>query len=101
MELRPGTRLRSTTCGAEVIVVRAAGEDVELACGGQPMVAAENPVQAGAPAPDASEGTTLGKRYVAGDRDIELLCVQAGEGSLAIDGERLDVKGTKPLPASD
>ncbi len=37
MELKPGTRLRSTVCETQVVVVRAPSEPVELACGGAPL----------------------------------------------------------------
>ena len=43
----------------------------------------------------------LGKRYEDEPSGAELLCVKAGDGSLAIDGRVLPIKGAKPLPASD
>ena len=38
VELKPGARFQSTVCSTEVIVVKGAGE-VDLTCGGAPMVA--------------------------------------------------------------
>ena len=38
MQLKPGTRLKSTTCASEVVVVKAPSDDIDVRCGGQPMV---------------------------------------------------------------
>ena len=43
----------------------------------------------------------MGKRYVDEAGTVELLCVKAGKGSLAIDGTILRTKDAKPLPSSD
>ncbi len=51
--------------------------------------------------PDFAGGTQMGKRYVDEGGNVELLCVKAGEGSLAIDGKVLQIKDAKPLPSSD
>jgi hypothetical protein len=106
MQLKPGTRLRSSVCETQVIVVKAPGAEVELTCGGAPMW----PLEADAGATDAT-GTTvdpafagktlLGKRYADEQAGIELLCTKAGEGSLAIGGQTLGFKEAKPLPSSD
>src|SRR5262245_33212795 len=100
MELRPGQKLRSAVSDAELIVVRAPSEAVEVCCGGTPVV---DPDRAGAPAPDAElgEGPLLGKRYADEDLGLELLCTKAGAGELTVDGRPLLVKGAKPLPSSD
>jgi hypothetical protein len=39
MLVKPGVRLRSAVCSTEVIVVRAPGAELDVCCGGQPMVA--------------------------------------------------------------
>ena len=39
---KPGARLRSVTCATEVVVVKGAGE-VDLRCGGEPMVPVDEP----------------------------------------------------------
>jgi hypothetical protein len=39
MQLRAGQRLKSTACDTEVVVVRAPDGDVDVRCGGEPMVA--------------------------------------------------------------
>ena len=101
MELKPGTRLRSQTCSAEVIVVRSPAREVELRCGGAPLVPVDGVVE---PHPlDAGQaaGTLLGKRYADADSGLELLCTKAGEGSLSLDGTPLPQKDAKPLPSSD
>ena len=101
-ELKPGTRLRSTVCATEVMVVAAPKGDVDLQCGGAPMAPLDAPAAAkGAPSPDASGGTQLGKRYTNEAGDLELLCTKPGQGSLASTGKPLAVKGAKPLPSSD
>lgn len=101
MELKPGTKLRSQTCATEVIVVRPPSGEVELCCGGAPMVDAggaveERPVDAA-----HSGGTLLGKRYADADTGLELLCTKGGDGSLSLGGVALPLKDAKPLPSSD
>lgn len=101
MELRPGSRLVSTVCATEVIVVKAPADPVEVSCGGAPMVdPTEAPTEKGTPDGD-STGTQLGKRYGNAAETLELLCTKPGDGSLAADGAPLELKETKPLPASD
>jgi hypothetical protein len=101
MELKPGTRLESTTCDTQVVVVRAPAGDVDVRCGGQPMVAVGAGGDRVDPDPEQAEGTLLGKRYADEDLGIELLCTKGGAGSLTVDGTRLPIKGAKPLPSSD
>ena len=102
MDLKPGTRLRSQTCSAEVIVVRPPGRAVDLRCGGAPMVPVEEGTGAPHPLDSAHRsGTLLGKRYADDDTGIELLCTKAGEGSLSLGGTPLLRKEAKPLPSSD
>jgi hypothetical protein len=105
VNLKIGSRLRSVVCDAEVVVVRPTSADVDLRCGGHPMIGIDDPVPARqAPAPDPSDGTggaALGKRYVDTAGRFELLCTRAGKGSLSVAGEPLVRKDAKPLPASD
>ena len=101
MELRAGSRLKSTVCDTEVIAVKASG-DLEVTCGGAPMVDAGAEVgEKGEPAADAADGTQMGKRYVDEAGTIELLCVKPGKGSLSLDGIALRTKDAKTLPSSD
>jgi hypothetical protein len=100
--VKVGSRLRSAVCATEVMVVAAPDGDVEIMCGGTPMIelSAEPPPGASIAA-DAKEGTALGKRYTDEGGTLELLCTKPGEGSLAVAGTPLAVKGAKPLPSSD
>lgn len=103
MPWKPGTRLRSAADTTEVIVIRAPSEDVDLRCGGHPMVAAGTNGGAGLLSLDRglAGGTQLGKRYVNEPADLEVLCTKAGAGSLSIGNEVLSIKSARPLPASD
>ena len=74
---KPGARLRSVTCATEVVVVKGAGE-VDLRCGGEPMVPSDDTTTGGEPAAPFDEGTLVGKRYVTEDEAIELLCTKPG-----------------------
>ena len=101
-QLKTGTRIRSAVCTTEAMVIAAPDAEVEITCGGVPVI----DIGAEAPAgvtmrPDAAKGTALGKRYVNEAGDVELLCTRPGAGSLAVGGKALTVKGAKPLPASD
>jgi hypothetical protein len=102
VKLTPGTRLRAPGSTAEVVVVRAPQDEVELTCASVPMVDRD---QAGdAPgATDASPGSEvlMGKRYSDPDSGLELLCTTAGPGPLAVDGRELGLNAPKPLPSSD
>lgn len=96
--MKPGTKLKSTVCNSEVMVIR--GGDQIVQCGGAEMLA-EAPADKGSVNADFAAGTQMGKRYVDEAGTVELLCVKAGEGSLAIDGKALHIKDAKPLPSSD
>lgn len=102
MELRPGLRLESVTCDAQVVVVKAPkdAQDVDVRCGGEPM----RELDSGGPrAPISADGeaTLLGKRYADDELGLELLCTRGGDGALSIGDRPLLVKGAKPLPSSD
>jgi hypothetical protein len=84
------------------MVVAAPAEDVEVRCGGAPMLApSEEPPGGLSMDASAAAGTALGKRYVNQSGDLELLCVKPGEGSLAAGGTTLTIKEAKQLPSSD
>jgi len=100
MELKTGMRLRSVADGTEVIVVRAAGE-VDLRCGGHPMVPHDQAVMPEGVLPGFEGETIIGKRYADQAVGIELLCTRAGRAGLSLGEAMLPVMGTKPLPASD
>ena len=100
--LRPGARLKSQVDGIEVIVVRPPDGDVELTCGGQPMVDVKAEVAPGLTAdPALRGGTPMGKRFTLPDGTMEILVTKAGEGTLADGATPLVLKEAKPLPSSD
>jgi hypothetical protein len=102
MKLRPGQRLHSAVCDAQVVVVRAPSDPVDVGCGGAPMLDDGQEADAAATLdPSLGEGPLLGKRYADDDLGLELLCTRAGTGALTADGRALLVKGAKPLPSSD
>ena len=102
MKLRAGVRLRSQVGSTEAIVIRAPAGEVDITCGGHPMVtAAETPAD-GLMIDAADTGTALlGKRYSDQAEAIEVLVTKPGPGSLAVDSVVLEVKNAKPLPSSD
>lgn len=100
MQLKSGLRLQSTTDATQVIVVKGTA-DLDLRCGGQPMVAVGGAVDKQPIDASHTSGTLMGKRYGNEDLGIELLCTTAGEGSLSVGDIPLLVKGAKPLPSSD
>jgi hypothetical protein len=101
-QLKAGSRLRSAVCDTEAMVVMAPQGDVEVTCGGAPMVELGGDVPAGQTlSEDAAEGTQIGKRYTNEAGDLELLCTKPGKGSIGVDGTLLAIKGAKPLPSSD
>ncbi|MFN8019350.1 MAG: hypothetical protein U0P45_14690 [Acidimicrobiales bacterium] len=102
MELKPGLRLESATCDAQVVVVKAPKDvpDVDVRCGGEPM----RELGAGGdrlPISVEGDATLLGKRYEDAELGLELLCTQGGDGALSVGDQPLLVKGAKPLPSSD
>ena len=99
--LKAGARLQSAVCTTEIIVVKAPDREIDISCGGAPMLGMDEARPAEAPPAQAEEPTLLGKRYTNVDEDLEVLCTKAGDGSLAVDGQRLDLKDAKPLPSSD
>ncbi len=101
-KLRPGLRLKSAVCTTEVMVVAAPEAEIEITCGGAPLVALGEATQSSVKiAESAAGGTLLGKRYVDTAGGLEILCTKPGKGSLAAGGALLVLKGAKPLPSSD
>jgi len=83
------------------MVVAAPSGDVDITCGGAPMIGIGETPGEGRPAPGADGGTQLGKRYVDESGDLEVLCTKPGEGALGIGETLLVIKEAKPLPSSD
>jgi len=102
IQLRTGGRVRSATCTAEFIVVKAPAEPVDLRCGGEPVIAGVvRQDVTGSPGTAVDGGSSIGKRYVDATGAIEVLCTKSGPSALSTAGEPLVVKGAKPLPSSD
>ena len=101
LQLKAGTRLRSVTDATEVVVVKTPGDPVDLRCGGHPLVAMDDEVTPQGVEAGFDGGTQLGKRYADEALGLEILCTKGGEGSLSVGETILEVKGAKPLPASD
>jgi hypothetical protein len=101
MELKPGTRLRSATDATQIVVVKTPDGDIDLRCGGHPMLPSDAEAPTAEAAPGFDGGTQIGKRYADEEIGIELLCTKAGDGSLSIGDTVLETKSAKPLPASD
>ena len=97
--MKPGTKLKSAVCDAEVMVIKAGAGGV-LCCGGSPMVA-ERSGERGPIDPAFADGAKMGKRYEDAAATVEILCIKPGAGSLSIDGTALTIKEAKPLPSSD
>ena len=84
-QLKAGTRLRSAVCTTEVIVTAAPADDLDVRCGGAPMIGAKDtPPDGVALDPDRAAGTALGKRYVNEAGTLEVLCTKPGKGALAV-----------------
>ncbi len=100
-QLKAGTRIQSAVCNTEVMVIAAPDGDVDVRCGGSPMITIGEEKSGSTPDGSFAEGTQLGKRYVNEAGDLELLCTKPGEGSLAVGDAALVLKEAKPLPSSD
>jgi hypothetical protein len=103
VRLTPGSRLRSQVCTTEVIAIQSPGVDVDLRCGGEPMVDLRAEIPAGKkPATGLDAGNQIGKRYTTAEVDgLEILVTKAGLGTLAIGAAPLVLKEAKPLPSTD
>lgn len=103
MRLTPGSRLRSQVCTTEVIAIQSPGTDVDLRCGGEPMVDLKAEIPPGKkPATDLDAGNQIGKRYTTIEVDgLEILVTKAGLGTLAVGEVPLVLKEAKPLPSTD
>ena len=94
--------MKSAVDTTELVVVQAPEDEIDVRCGGAPMLAAGTEADGSATLnPAFSEGSLLGKRYADADAGIELLCTKAGEGSLSLGETPILVKDAKALPSSD
>ncbi len=100
--MKIGTKLVSQVCPGEIIIIRAEGIESPPEAGGQPMLAKrEHDVVESV----TGDGFQLGKRYELIDESrgirVEVMVTKPGTSSLTWNGEALQLKATKPLPASD
>ena len=100
-QIKPGIRIKSAVCATELMVIQAPASDVDVRCGGAPMLGIADAKPERAIDPNLKAGSQIGKRYVDTGGTIELLCTKAGEGTLALGEAPLVLKEAKPLPASD
>ena len=100
-QLKAGTRIQSAVCSTEVMVIAAPGGDVDVRCGGAPMIEISAKKPGGTPDAAFAGGTQIGKRYVNEAGDVELLCTKPGPGSLSLGDTPMALKEAKPLPSSD
>ena len=100
-QIKPGIRIKSAVCATELMVIQAPSGDVDVRCGGAPMLDIKAEKPAVAIDPNLKAGTQIGKRYVDAAGTIELLCTKPGEGTIALGATPLVLKEAKPLPASD
>lgn len=99
MQLKPGSRVKSAVSAVELMVVKTPAQDLDLRCGGTPMIPFDQASNPGAPAPEGQ--TLLGKRYATPDNTLELLCTKGGAGLLTLGTTLIEAKAAKPLPSSD
>ena len=60
--LTPGTRLKSTVCTTEIMVITAPAEGIDIMCGGEPMNS-DGQGNGGSAHQEHAAGSILGKRY--------------------------------------
>jgi hypothetical protein len=102
MELKPGSRWKSSVCEAQMVVVRPPQNAGMLECGGAAVLPqADATPPTGEISADHARGVLIGKRYLDEMSGIEVLGAKAGAGSLSFDGRPMTLKEAKPLPASD
>jgi hypothetical protein len=102
LTIKPGARLFSAVCTTEMIAVKAPAGEVDLTIGGVPPVdSAAARGDGGSVADGHGGGVSMGKRYVDDAETLELLCTKPGDGVPALNGEVLQLKEAKALPASD
>src|SRR4051794_8790943 len=102
MQIKSGARYRSQVCDTELIVVRPMPGDLDLTCGGHPLIELKAEATPGLSLKEGADtGNALGKRYTDSGGQLELLVTKPGKGTLTLGDEPLVLKEAKPLPASD
>ena len=101
VEIRPGNRVYSAVCASEFVVVRAPSGPVDLTIGGETAALAPSDGTGRELIAGPDSGAAVGERFTDANGTVEMLCTRAGSGLPAVGGVLLDLKGAKPLPASD
>tara|TARA_B110000444_G_C18767253_1_gene560654 strand:- start:489 stop:800 length:312 start_codon:yes stop_codon:yes gene_type:complete len=102
VEIKPGVRVKSAICATEMMIVKATSENLDIRCGGEPVIEMTAEGNSGTDIPsDFTGGTQVGKRYVNEEESIEILCTKAGDGALSQGKVVLGIKESKALPSSD
>ncbi|WGL54016.1 hypothetical protein P5P86_09350 [Nocardioides sp. BP30] len=101
MQLRVGLALASAVDTTTIIVTKVPEGEVDLTCGGVPMIPKGTEAPPTSADPAFMHGSLLGKRYVAEDGTLEVLCTKGGDASLALAGKLLVTADAKALPSSD
>lgn len=100
--VKSGARFTSAVSDVQVMAIKAPAGEVELTCGGVPMLAAGETAPEGVQLDGGDAGEALiGKRYVDAEEQYELLCTKGGKGTLVLNGTPLEIKQAKQLPSSD
>ena len=102
MKLKVGAKYLSQVSDTEFIVIRAPAAEIDLTCGGVPVLEPDQTPQADiSSSAELGEATPIGKRYVDDTGALEVLVTKGGFGTLAAAGVRMAQKESKPLPSSD
>jgi hypothetical protein len=85
-----------------VIVIKASSDDIDIRCGGVAMLrAADASERTEDLKPGFSQPSLLGKRYSWRPLGLEVLVTQAGDGTLAVGEQVMDMESPRELPSSD
>ena len=102
MQLKAGTRLRSATDACEVVVVKAPAEPVDLRCGGHPFLPADAEATAESIEAGFDQAAPSWASATATRSSASRSCApRPAKDAISVGETVLDVKGAKPLPASD
>lgn len=102
MDLKPGSRWKSSVCETELVIVRPPRTSVVLECGGAPVIPFDATRQKTVViAPQEELRTLVGKRFSDSETGLEVLCTKSGAGSISIGGRAVAAKEAKKLPSSD
>jgi hypothetical protein len=99
--LKPGMRLKSQVDNTQLMVVRAPDTDMDIRLGSHPVIDISAEPVVGLKLENRGEVALLGKRYGTPEGDLELLVTKADCAALTLGDRPIEIKQSKPLPASD